>query len=93
MLKAAAIGLLIALLVIVACQVTSTITYRHVQELAMRYAGATDLPLSTSERFFLDFSTFWDRYFVFLSVLIFPASIAGAMLIAHVMSRKTAGAA
>jgi hypothetical protein len=92
-LKAAAIGLLIAALVIATCQVVSTITYHHVQELAMRYAGATDIPLSTSERFFLGFSTFWARYFVFLSILIVPVSISGAILAELVKSRRASNAA
>jgi hypothetical protein len=93
MLKAAAVGLLIAILLIVSCQAVTTITYRHVQNLALRYAGVPEIPLSLAERFFVRFSEFWARYFVLISILIVPVCVSGAMLVAQVRSRRTTNAA
>ena len=90
MLKAVAMGLVIAVLVIVVCQAVSSITYHHLQVLALRYAGATDIPLSGTERLFLSFSTFWARYFVFLGGLVVLVSVLGSIAIALVKaSRRT----
>ena len=93
MLKAAAIGLLIAIVMIFACQIVSSLTYHRVQKLAMRYAGETYIPVSLTERLAISFSNFWARYFLFLSILIVPVCVSAAMLAALIRSKRVADAA
>ena len=89
--KAVVAGLIVAALVMIGGQVISTLTYHYVLELARSNPSAIDV-LSTRERFFIQFSNFWARYFIFLPVLIVPVSIGGAIAIAALFAKRKGGA-